>query len=367
MTNPTQSPSRPNRRQVLAGTGLALAASGLAVPAIAQERIEWRMVTSWQKNLPGPGVTARRITERIAAASGGRLTVTLYAADELVPALEVLDAVGGDVAEMGHTASFYWQGKHPAVNFFTTVPFGLTPTEHMAWIEHGGGQALWDELYERFGVKPFMAGNPGLNMGGWFRSPPQSIDDLRGLKIRAAGLGGEVYRRLGATALTTPVPEMLTSLQSGVIDAVEFLGPQSDLALGFYKAVKSYAYPGFNKPNGTGECIVNRAAWDGLPDDLKAVVDNACRAENAYSLAEAELANARALTALTGEHDVRPFSFPGDIVAAARTEAEALVAGIGDHDELAARIVASYRTMRNTLADWSGVSVQAYLAARQPA
>ena len=177
------------------------------------------MVTSWPKRLPGPGMSAERVAERIAALSGGRLQISVSAAGEVVPAFEVLDAVGGGVAEMGHTASFYWQGKMPAAAFFTTVPFGLTPNEHVAWVEAGGGQALWDELYAPFGVKPFMGGNTGVCMGGWFRREIKSLDDVRGLKIRSLGLGGEVYRRLGATPQTTPPGEILTSLQSGVLDA----------------------------------------------------------------------------------------------------------------------------------------------------
>jgi TRAP-type mannitol/chloroaromatic compound transport system substrate-binding protein len=151
-------------------------------------------------------MSAERVAERIAALSGGRLQISVSAAGEVVPAFEVLDAVGGGVAEIGHTAAFFWQGKMPAANFFTTVPFGLTPNEHVAWVEAGGGQALWDDLYKPFGVKPFMGGNTGVCMGGWFRREIKSLDDVKGLKIRSLGLGGEVYRRLGATPQTTPAP-----------------------------------------------------------------------------------------------------------------------------------------------------------------
>ena len=186
-----------------------------------------------------------------------------------MPAFEVLDAVGSGVAEMGHTAAFYWQGKEPAAAFFTTVPFGLTPNEHVSWIDAGGGQALWDEIYAPFGVKPFMGGNTGVSMGGWFRRELKSRDDLRGLKIRALGLGGEVYRRLGAVAQTTSPGEILVALQSGVIDGAEFVGPGSDLALGFYRFAPFYYGPGFNKPNGTGECIVALKAWDTLDAELQ--------------------------------------------------------------------------------------------------
>ena len=240
------------RRNLVAGAALA---AGIAAPNVARAQTKrWRMVTSWPKRLPGPGMSAERVAERIKLLSGGRLEITVAAAGEIVPAFEVLDAVGGGVAEMGHTASFFWQGKEPAAVFYTTVPFGLTPNEHVAWVEAGGGQALWDELYAPFGVKPFMAGNTGVCMGGWFRREIKSRDDIRGVKIRSLGLGGEVYRRLGCVPQTTPPAEILLSLQSGVLDAAEFVGPGSDIALGLYRVAPMYYAPGFNKPNGTGEC-----------------------------------------------------------------------------------------------------------------
>src|SRR4029077_12896192 len=238
---------RPTRRT------LAIAgAAAFAAPSVARAQGKrWRMVTSWPNRLPGPGMSAERIAERIAALSGGRLTVQVAAAGELTPAFEVLDAVGGGVAEMGHTASFYWQGKMPAAAYFTTVPFGLTPNEHVAWVDAGGGQApwgelyqpvaaggeqaRWDNLYKPFGAKPFMGGNTGVCMGGWFRRELKGLDDVKGLKIRSLGLGGEVYRRLGSTPQTTPPGEILTSLQSGVLDAAEFVGPGTDISLGLYR------------------------------------------------------------------------------------------------------------------------------------
>src|SRR2546423_1317186 len=265
---------RPTRRTL--ATAVATTAAALAAPAVARAQGKrWRMVTSWPKRLPGPGMSAERIAERIAALSGGRLTITVHAAGELTPAFEVLDAVGGGVAEMGHTAAFYWQGKQPAAAFFTTVPFGLTPMEHVAWIEAAGGQSLWDELYAPFGVKPFMAGNTGVCMGGWFRRELNSAEDLRGMKIRSLGLGGEVYRRLGAIPQTTSPGEILTSMQSGLIDGAEFVGPGSDIALGLYRVATFYYAPGFNKPNGTGECILAIKAWEQLDSELKAIVRHA--------------------------------------------------------------------------------------------
>src|SRR6476619_1038334 len=184
-------------RRTLTATMAAAAAAALAAPSVARAQTQkWRMVTSWPRRLPGPGMSAERVAERIKRLSGGRIDITVYAAGEVVPAFGVLDAVGNGVADIGHTAAFYWQGKMPAAAFFTTVPFGLTPNEHVAWIDAGGGQALWDELYAPFGVKPFMAGNTGVCMGGWFRNEIADVAALKGMKLRSLGIGGAVYRRL---------------------------------------------------------------------------------------------------------------------------------------------------------------------------
>src|SRR5512136_502747 len=326
--------------------GGATAAAGiLAAPAIVRAQVQkWRMVTSWPKRLPGPGTSAERIAERVRALSGGKLDISVYAAGEVVPAFEVLDAVGNGVADIGHTASFYWQGKMPAAAFFTTVPFGLTPGEHVAWVDAGGGQALWDELYAPFGVKPFMGGNTGVCMGGWFRRELKGLADLKGLKIRSLGLGGEVYRRLGATPQTTAPGEILTSLQSGVLDGAEFVGPGTDIALGLYRVTPLYYGPGFNKPNGTGECIVALKAWGALDPELQAIIAHACAAEASFALAEMERLNAEALAALVTRHNVRLKTFPGEIVAAARGQAASVLAEVGQRSDIARRVYESYMT-----------------------
>ena len=360
--------SKITRRALARGgaLGLAGALAAPAAPALAQsDKRRWRMVTSWPKRLPGPGMSAERVAERIGALSGGRFEVTVSAAGEIVPAFEVLDAVGSGVAEMGHTAAFYWQGKAPAAAFFTTVPFGLTPNEHVAWIDAGGGQALWDELYAPFGVKPFMGGNTGVCMGGWFRREIKSRDDVRGLKVRSLGLGGEVYRRLGAVAQTTSPGEILVALQSGVIDGAEFVGPGSDIALGLYRFAPFYYGPGFNKPNGTGECIVSLKAWETLDSEMKAIVTHACAAEAAFALAEMERLNIEALNTLTTRDNAQLRTFPPDLVAAARTQAGDVLGELAGKSAGAKKIHDSYVAFRDRISAWSRISLQAVLEARQ--
>ncbi len=352
-------------RRTFVTAASATLAGAVAAPSIARaQTVKWRMVTSWPKRLPGPGMSAERLADRVRAMSGGKLDISVSAAGEVVPAFEVLDAVGNGVAEIGHTASFYWQGKMPAAAFFTTVPFGLTPGEHVAWVDAGGGQALWDELYAPFGVKPFMGGNTGVCMGGWFRREVKSLADMRGLKLRSLGLGGEVYRRLGVTPQTTPPAEILVSLQSGVIDGAEFVGPGTDIALGLYRVAPFYYYPGFNKPNGTGECIVSLKAWNALSDELKAIIANACATEANYALAEMERLNAQALAALVDEHKVKLSAFPEDLIAAARKQAGDVLGELAGKSAITGKVHASYAAFRDRTAPWSRISIESVLRAR---
>ncbi len=352
------------RRKLLAGIAALPAAITLAAPAKAADTIKWRMVTSWPKNLPGPGITAQRLADRIDAMSGGRLKIKLYAAGELVPPLEVFSAVTQSTAEIAHTAPLFWGGKIPAAPLFTAGPFGLTPLEHITWINHGGGQELWDSLYAPFGIKPFMAGNTGFQMGGWYKKQLKSLDDLKGLKIRMPGLGGEVMRRLGASPVSLAPGEIFPALQSGLIDATEFLGPSSDFAMGFYKVAKNYYSPGFHEPNGTGEALVSIKALESLPEDLRAIVEAACAAENVYSLGESEWTNAARLKTLVDEKGVFIRTYPQDILDAAKSATVEALQALAARDELTAKTVASFLGARKHLADWSSVSVKAFMAAR---
>ncbi|MEO1016684.1 MAG: TRAP transporter substrate-binding protein [Pseudomonadota bacterium] len=344
----------------------AAAASALAAPSIAraQTPMQWRMVTSWPRNLPGPGVSAQRLADRITTMSHGRIEIKLYAADEIVPAFGVMDAVGSDTAQIGHTAAVFWMGKIKASAFFLAMPYGLTPLEHNSWIEQGGGQELWDALYADLGVKPFMAGNTGMSMGGWFKDELRSKADLNGLKFRMPGLGGEMYAGMGIVQVSIPPGQILPELQKGTIDAAEFAGPSSDLALALFRAAPYYYWPGLHEPNGTGECLINRPVWEGLDSTLKTVIVNACAAENAAALAEAEMRNAEALRVLVEDHSVQLRQFPSDIEEAARPVARDVLAQFKSRGGLDAQIHDSYVAMLERERRWSNVSVRAFLDAR---
>jgi len=356
-----KSASRRSALKLIAGAGTLPA---LATPALSQSAIEWKMVTSWPKNLPGPGITAQRLADKISSLSGGRLNVKLYAAGEIVPGLGTFDAVANGVAEMAHTAPLFWSGKFPAAPIFTAAPFGLTPVEHITWINHGGGQRLWDQLYKPAGVKPYMAGNTGYQMGGWYKKPIETLSDMKGLKIRMPGLGGAVLTRLGAVSVSLPPSEIFTSLKTGVIDATEFLGPFSDEAMGFYKAANYYYSPGFHEPNGTGEALISYSALETLPSDLKEIVECACSAENIFSLAEAEWNNAESLKNLTEKQEVQIRQYPVEILEAAKKSTVEVMQELASRDALTAEIVNSYQGAAQHLDPWSRISIKAFLSAR---
>lgn len=348
------------RRTALA-LPLALASPGVAR---AQTPRRMRMATSWPRTLPGPAQSALRIARRIGALTQGRLEVQVFTAGEIVPAFGVQDAVSAGTIEMGHTAAFFGIGREPALAAFTTLPFGMTPVEHMAWLTQGGGQSLWDETQAAYGLKPFVGGNTGLSMGGWFRREIGSVEDLRGLKIRMVGLGGELFQRLGATALAIPPADIYSALERGTIDAAEFTSPGADLQLSLWRAAPFYYAPGFNKPNGASEFVINRTVWDRLDADLKLAIEAACEAEHTTALAEMERLNMDALRTMIGDHGVRLRGFPVDVLRRARTEAEALKREIGTRSALAGRVIESATAFQARLSPWSRLSTQAMLAAR---
>lgn len=343
--------SRATRRGLLG----AFSAAALARPALAAQPLRWRMVTSWSRTLAGPGTSAARLARRIGELTQGRIQVDVFAAGEIVPAFAVHEAVTNGTVEAGHTAAFFLSARQPAAAFFTTMPFGMGPLDHQAWIMAGEGQGLWDELYRPLGLRGLMAGNTGPSMAGWFRREIASAADLKGLRIRVAGLGAEVYSRLGAVAQSIPPGDIYPALERGTLDAVEFLGPMNDLPLGLHKIAPHSFYPGFNKPNGASEFVIATKIWDELPADLRQAVEAACALEHQQGLAEATQAHAVALRQLVAE-GARLAPIPADLLGEARMQARAVVAAVAEHSPLASRIGASYARAAGDMARWGAVS-----------
>jgi len=349
-----------------AGIGAVAAASTLISPTIAHAKAQykWKMVTAWPKNFPGLGSGANLLAKMINEMSGGRIKVKVYGANELVPAFEVFDAVSKGTAQIGHSGAYYWKGKSEATQFFSAVPFGLTAQEMNAWLYYGGGMELWRELYAPFNLIPAAAGNSGVQMAGWFNKEIKTVADLKGLKMRMPGLGGEVLRRAGGTTVNIPGGELFTSLQSGALDATEWVGPYNDLAFGLHKAAKYYYYPGWHEPGSTMEAMINKTAFEALPDDLQAIVMAACKAVNMDMISEYTARNNQALDTLVNKHGVKLMPLPDDVLRTLKQLSEEVILELANKDPMAMKIYSSFNQFRSQVSQWSSLSEQAFLKAR---
>ncbi|MDO6423841.1 TRAP transporter substrate-binding protein [Saccharophagus degradans] len=331
---------------------------------VQQQHYEWKMVTTWPKNFPGLGLAPENFAKMVNTMSNGRLTVSVHGANEIVPALGVFGAVSSGSVQMGHSAAYYWKGKIPAAVFFTSVPFGMNAQELNGWLHYGGGLELWRETYAPFNLIPFAAGNTGVQMGGWFNKEINSINDLQGLKMRIPGLGGEVFSRAGGTAVNIPGGELYTSLQSGVIDATEWVGPYNDLAFGFHQIAKYYYYPGWHEPGPTLEIIVNKDAYNSLPEDLQKIIEVAARAVNQDMLDEYTARNNAALVELVEKHNVDVRPYPDDVIASLKTLSEEVFAELAADDKQFAKVYASYSDYLTKVRKYHEISEEAYFEKR---
>ena len=361
------------RRDFVAGLGSGAAAVGLAgcgqtggdcAEAGSARKYKLKMVTTWPPNFPALGTAANKLAKEFGEASGGRLDVQVYAGGELVPAFEVFDAVSQGTADIGHGGAYYWRNKLEIAQLFGAVPFGLNANEMYGWLYYGGGLELWQEAYEPFGLVPFPAGNTGAQMGGWFNKEINSIDDLKGLKMRLPGLGGEVLEAVGGTPVALPGGEIFTALQTGVIDATEWVGPYNDLAFGLNKAAKYYYYPGWHEPGPTLELMFNKRVWDSFSDDLKALVRNLAQASACDMLAEYTYRNAAALRTIQEDPEIELRAFPPDVLRELRSTTEKLLDAMATRDEFSARAIDSYRTFRDSSRPYQKITEQSVLESR---
>jgi TRAP-type mannitol/chloroaromatic compound transport system substrate-binding protein len=330
----------------------------------SETSIKWKLVTTWPKGLPGLGSAPENFARRVGEMSNGRLTVRVYGAGEVVPPFEVFDAVSQGVAEMGHGASYYWKGKIPSSVFYTAVPFGMTAQEMNGWLHYGGGLELWRELYAPFGVRPFAGGSTGVQMAGWFNRELKSASDLDGLKMRIPGLAGEVFAASGGTAVRLAGGEIYTSMQTGVIDAVEWVGPYNDRTLGLMEVAEYYYYPGWHEPGAMLEFTVNQAAFDRLPADLQAIVEGAARATNQDMLDEFTARNNESLTTLLEEHSTKLRPLPDDVMDVLHSNAVIALEQLKKDDPMAQKISASYEVFLDGVRTYHEISERAYLNAR---
>ncbi|MDA0323143.1 MAG: TRAP transporter substrate-binding protein [Verrucomicrobia bacterium] len=330
---------------------------------VSGKTFNWRMVMVVPRTLPiwGPGM--EDFAARVKKLSGGRLNIEVYGAGELVPALQVFDTVSSGQVEMGHSAAYYWEGKVPASVFYTSVPFGMTAKGMNSWIIAGGGQELWDKIYAPHDLKAIPCGNTGVQMGGWFRKEINTIDDFKGLKMRMPGLGGKTIARAGAEPVLVAGAEIFTNLQTGVIDATEWVGPYHDYIMGFHKVVKYYYGGGWHEPGSVLELMINRAAWESLPDDLQEIVKACAGQTNGIMFAQWTAKDCEYFAKIKSEGKTVVREYPLEITHQMRIYAEELKSGIADTGGLAREVYDSFTAFQKTYEDYQELSDWAYVRA----
>lgn len=342
--------------------GTAAAATTVAAPAVwaKGKTYNWKMVTTWPPNFPILQIGAERFAKRVKEATEGRINIQVFAGGELVPPLGVFDAVSKGTVECGSGASYYWAGKVPAGQWFSSVPFGFNPQGINSWFYAGNGLKLWEETYAPFNVVPRPQGNTGVQMGGWFRKEMKTMDDWKGLKMRIPGLGGKVVAKAGGTVVLLPGGEIFTSLERGVIDATEWVGPLHDLRMGFYKAAEYYYYPGWHEPGTCLEVIFNKKAYDGLPNDLKIIIDAIAMETNLWSLSQFEARNGDALIELIDKHNVKLMEFPDAMMASLKKLSEEVLQEEAAKDPMSKKVNEDFKKFKDQIGPWGTVSEKAY-------
>lgn len=332
----------------------------LANEVISDEKFQWKLVTAWPPNLPITHDTVVKFAADVDVMSQGRLKIKVYAGGELIPALQAFDAVSQGAVEMGHGAAYYWAGKIPEAQFFSTVPFGMTQNGAWAWIYGGGGLGLWREIYEPFGVVPIPLGNTGIQMGGWFNKKIEKIEDLKGLKMRIPGLGGKVLAKAGGNPVLYDASEVYSALERGVIDATEWVGPLHDVRMGLDRAAKYYYFPGWHEPGTQLELIINANAWSSLPDDLKLIVETAAASASLYMFGQSELLNAQAFNKLRKKKHVEILEFPPEVLSYLADFTEEVMLEEAKRNKNFERVLKSYREFRNGRKNFEAVTDTAY-------
>lgn len=318
------------------------------------------MVTTWPPNFPVLGEACNLFADWVRDMSGGRLEIEVYGGGELIPPLECFDAVSNGAVEMGNGAAYYWAGKVPACQFFASVPFGMNAQQMNAWIMNAGGNELWNEIYEPFNLLVLPGGNTGIQAGGWYNKAINSLDDIRGLKIRMPGLGGKVVTKAGGTSVLVAGGELFTNLERGVIDATEWIGPYHDYLMGFHKVAKYYYYPGWHEPGTIMEVIMNKGKFLELPKDLQAIVKAGTYQANHWVLSEFEAKNSIYLKKLQEESsvDVRPF--PDEVLTKLKVIADEVIMELVESDPTSKRVFEHYNNFKSSIADWSAMSEKTY-------
>jgi TRAP-type mannitol/chloroaromatic compound transport system substrate-binding protein len=349
------------RRNFLAASSVGIAAAAVAAPAVAQSapEVKWRLTSSFPKSLDTIYGAAEVISKQVAEITDNKFQIQVFAAGEIVPGLQALDAVSNATVEMCHTCSYYYVGKDPTFAIGTAVPFGLNARQMNAWLIQGGGNELFNEFYKKFNIHAIPAGNTGAQMGGWFRKEIKTTADLQGLKMRIAGITGQVLAKLGVVPQQVAGGDIYPALEKGTIDAAEWVGPYDDEKLGFNKVAPFYYYPGWWEGGPTVHAFINTEKWSALPKTYQAALTNACASANQFMPAKYDLQNPAALRRLVAAGtQLRPF--PQEVMEAAFNATNELYADISARNPDFKKIIESMQASRNEQYLWWQVAEFTY-------
>lgn len=345
------------------GTSVAAATTAFTAPnVIAAPKVRWKMVSTWPPQFPLFQTGLDRFAKRVEELSEGQFAIKVFAGGELVPALGAFDAVSKGTVESGAGAAYYWAGKSAATQWFTAVPFGLNAQGMNSWIYAGGGLKLWEDAYADFNLVPRPYGNTGVQMGGWFNKEINSIEDFQDLKMRIPGLGGKVVSKIGGTPILLAGGEIFKSLERGVIDAAEWVGPMHDLKLGFYKVAKYYYTPGWHEPGTVLEVFFNKKAYNKLPRSLQNVLGIAAAESNLWMLGEFDAQNGAALETLITQHNVKIRQFPEEVLDVLRIKAMEVREEEADKNPMAKKVHLAFNKFQEQVGIWGSVSERSYFS-----
>ncbi len=329
---------------------------------LAAPQYTWKMVTPW----PAKSMTAQTaeyLARSIESMSGQRIQITVHHSGQMVPTAKCFDAVSEGSADIAHGVAYFW-GKPEVFNFFATIPFGLNALETMSWITCGGGQELWDELYGSYNVKPFLAGSPGAQMGGWFNKEIQTIEDFKGIRMRIPGIGGKILARAGGIPRDIAPAKIYEAMKTGELDAAEFIAPKDDMTLQLYKVAKYYYWPGWQEPGAIGECFINKKLYESLPADLQEIIRHAAHSAFVFMLSNYMARNAKALLQLVTEHQVKLKRFPSKVLFQLGKYTQEELHAIANRDPMSKKIFESYSGFRSTAVGWSQIGDEGFSMTR---
>lgn len=361
-----------DRKSFIKSSTIAALGAGVLVTSCAEKKVSetsnvkigkkynWKMVTTWPPNFPVLGEACQLFADWVHEMSAGQMTIKVYGSGELIPGLESFDAVSSGAAEMGNGASYYWAGKSAATQFFTTVPFGMNAQQMNAWLYCGGGIELWHELYAKFGLIAYPAGNTTMQMAGWFNKEINTIDDFKGLKMRIPGLGGKVLAKAGGTAVLSSGNEIYTNLERGVIDATEWIGPYHDYVMGFHKIAKYYYSPGWHEPGSVLENFFNLKEWNELPTHLRAILEAASAKMNLWVISEFEAKNNEYLEKIIAEKSVEIRKFTPEILSELKKYTNEVLEEMASADEFSKRVYDSFTKFAKNIRHWAEYSEKLY-------